>query len=258
MPTPQATPQAAPSPPPASWTMPAFCGPDPGTVAALDKAISLARPNFGPLTKNAEADIRGKGVKHGYLNLPGLYEAVVGALMNQGVSVTSSIQQVAGGFLIVTQLRDMNGGGWRLSEFPIINLSGGSSAVAAAATIAPRINLQLLLGICAHDDEVEAPAAAVAPWNAPAAAGGSWEVPAMPAASMGGAPALPPGPAFQPFAGGYDTTQGQAHQAPQAPQAMPAQAMPAPGVPAQGMPYPQHPQQAAPQQQQPQTPYANF
>jgi hypothetical protein len=138
----------------------------------------------------------------------------------------------------------MNSGGWRLSEFPVINLSGGSSAVAAAATTAPRINLQLLLGICAQDDEVEAPAAAVAPWNAPAAAGGSWEVPAMPAAPAAGG---------QPFAGGYDPTQGQAHQAPQAPQAMPAQAMPAPGVPAQGMPYPQHPQQ-----QQPQTPYANF
>jgi hypothetical protein len=226
--------------------MPAFCGPDPATVAALDKAISLARPNFGPLTKNAEADIRGKGVKHGYLNLPGLYEAVVGALMTQGVSVTSSIQQVSGGFLIVTQLRDMNGGGWRLSEFPVINLSGGSSAIAAAATIAPRINLQLLLGICAQDDEVEAPAAAVAPWNAPAAAGGSWEVPAMPAA---------PAAAGQPFAGGYDPTQGQGHQAPQA---MPAQGVPVQAMPVQAMPYPGHPQQAAPQQQQPQTPYANF
>ena len=245
MPTPQATPQAAPSPPPASWTMPAFCGPDPATVAALDKAISLARPNFGSLAKNETADIRGR--KHGYLNLPGLYDAVVAALLTQGVVVTNSIQHVGGGFLIVTQLQDMNAGGWRLSEFPIINLSGGSSAVAAAATTAPRINLQLLLGICAQDDEVEAPAAAVAPWNAPAAAGGSWEVPAMPAA-----PAAAGG---QPFAGGYDPTQGQSHQLPQA---MPAQAMPAPGVPAQGMPYPQHPQQAAPQQQQPQTPYPNF
>lgn len=240
MPTSQATPQAAPSPPPASWTMPAFCGPDPATVAALDKAISLARPNFGSLAKNETADIKGR--KHGYLNLPGLYEAVVAALLTQGVVVTNSIQHVGGGFLIVTQLQDMNAGGWRLSEFPVINLSGGSSAVAAAATTAPRINLQLLLGICAQDDEVEAPAAAVAPWNAPAAAGGSWEVPAMPAAAGG-----------QPFAGGYDPTQGQSHQLPQA---MPAQAMPAPGVPAQAMPYPQHPQQAAPQQQQP--PYANF
>lgn len=240
MPTSQATPQAAPSPPPASWTMPAFCGPDPATVAALDKAISLARPNFGSLAKNETADIKGR--KHGYLNLPGLYEAVVAALLTQGVVVTNSIQHVGGGFLIVTQLQDMNAGGWRLSEFPVINLSGGSSAVAAAATTAPRINLQLLLGICAQDDEVEAPAAAVAPWNAPAAAGGSWEVPAMPAAAGG-----------QPFAGGYDPTQGQSHQLPQA---MPAQAMPAPGVPVQGMPYPQHPQQAAPQQQQP--PYPNF
>lgn len=240
MPTSQATPQAAPSPPPASWTMPAFCGPDPATVAALDKAISLARPNFGSLAKNETADIKGR--KHGYLNLPGLYEAVVAALLTQGVVVTNSIQHVGGGFLIVTQLQDMNAGGWRLSEFPVINLSGGSSAVAAAATTAPRINLQLLLGICAQDDEVEAPAAAVAPWNAPAAAGGSWEVPAMPAAAGG-----------QPFAGGYDPTQGQSHQLPQA---MPAPGVPAPGVPAQAMPYPQHPQQAAPQQQQP--PYANF
>jgi hypothetical protein len=197
----------------------------------------LARLNFGPLTKNAEADIRGKGVKHGYLNLAGLYEAVVGALLTQGVVVSSSIQHVAGGFLIITTLHDMNHGGWRVSEFPVINLSGGSNAIAAAATVAPRINLQLLLGICAQDDEADAPAAAVAPWNAPAAAGGSWEVPAMPPAPVPGA-ALPALAAGQPFPGGYDPSQGHPH------------------TPPQPLAYQQAPQQAAPQQQA--NPYAQF
>jgi hypothetical protein len=183
------------------------------------------------VAKNAEADIRGKGVKHGYLNLAGLYEAVVGALLTQGVVVSSSIQHVAGGFLIITTLHDMNNGGWRVSEFPVINLSGGSSAIAAAATTAPRINLQLLLGICAQDDEVDAPAAAVAPWNAPAAAGGSWEVPAMP-------PAAPvPGAALPALAAGQLPPNGHA-------------------APAYQQAQQQAPQQAAPQQQA--NPYAQF
>lgn len=212
MPTPQTPPQAAPLPPPYVHLLPSFCGPTAEAVAALDKAIALARPNFGPLTKNETADIKGR--KHDYLNLPGLYEAVVAALLTQGVVVSSSIQHVDGGFLIVTTLHDMNHGGWRVSEFPVINLSGGSSAIAAAATTAPRINLQLLLGICAQDDEVDAPAAAVAPWNAPAAAGGSWEVPAMPAAPVAGA-SLPAAAAGQPFPNGYEPSHGHPPTPPQ-------------------------------------------
>ena len=229
MPTQTTTPATAAPPPPYVHLLPSFCGPTAEAVAALDKAISLARLNFGPLTKNETADIKGR--KHGYLNLPGLYDAVVAALLTQGVVVSNSIQHVAGGFLIVTTLHDMNRGGWRISEFPIVNLSGGSSAIAAAATTAPRINLQLLLGICAQDDEVEAPAAAVAPWNAPAAAGGSWEVPAMPPAPVPGA-ALPPAAAGHPFPNG-------GHAAPAYQQAQQ-----------------QAPQQAAPQQQA--NPYAQF
>jgi hypothetical protein len=228
MPTPTTPPATAAPPPPYVHPLPSFCGPTAEAVAALDKAISLARPTFGPLTKNETADIKGR--KHGYLNLPGLYDAVVAALLTQGVIVSNSIQHVAGGFLIVTTLHDMNRGGWRISEFPIVNLSGGSSAIAAAATTAPRINLQLLLGICAQDDEVDAPAAAVAPWNAPAAAGGSWEVPAMPGPPVAGA-ALPPAAAGHPFPGGYDPSQGH------------------PQTPPQPLAYQQAPQQAAPQQQ---------
>jgi hypothetical protein len=117
-----------------------------------------------------------------------------------------------------------------VSEFPVINLSGGSNAIAAAATVAPRINLQLLLGICAQDDEVEAPAAAVAPWNAPAAAGGSWEVPAMPGPPVPGA-ALPALAAGHPFPNGH-------------------------AAPAYQQAQQQAPQQAAPQQQA--NPYAQF
>lgn len=232
MPTPATPPQAAAPPPPYVHPLPSFCGPTAEAVAALDKAIALARPNFGPLTKNETADIKGR--KHGYLNLPGLYDAVVAALLTQGVVVSSSIQHVAGGFLVVTTLHDMNRGGWRVSEFPVINLSGGSSAIAAAATTAPRINLQLLLGICAQDDEVDAPAAAVAPWNAPAAAGGSWEVPAAPVPGA----AFPPAAAGQPFPGGYDPSQGH------------------PQAPPQPLTYQQAPPQAAPQQQA--NPYAQF
>jgi len=154
----------------------------------------------------------------------------VAALLTQCVVVSNSIQHVAGGFLIVTTLHDMNRGGWRISEFPIVNLSGGSSAIAAASTTAPRINLQLLLGICAQEDEVDGPAAAVAPWNAPAAAGGSWEVPAMP-------PAPVPSAALPALAAGQLPPNGHA-------------------APAYQQAQQQAPQQAAPQQQA--NPYAQF
>jgi hypothetical protein len=89
--------------------------------------------------------------------------------MAQQVIIANTISIVPGGFVVSTMLRH-SGGGWRLSQFPVLSLTS-SSAISAAATSGFRVNLQLLLGICASDEDAAhdaAPAAASAPWEPPA------------------------------------------------------------------------------------------
>jgi hypothetical protein len=79
-----------------------------------------------------------------------------------------------------------------------------SSAISAAATSGFRVNLQLLLGICASDEDSghdAAPAATPQPWDQPAPA----------------APAYAAPPQQQPWAapapqGGYDMTRAIPHR----------------------------------------------
>ena len=147
--------------------LPPNCGPAGQQLAALDAAVAAAFPAFGSLAPNDEADIKGR--RHPYLNLPGLLEAVRPALMAQQVIIANTISIVPGGFVVSTMLRH-SGGGWRLSQFPVLSLTS-SSAISAAATSGFRVNLQLLLGICASDEDAAhdaAPAAASAPWEPPA------------------------------------------------------------------------------------------
>jgi len=114
--------------------------------------------------------------------------------MAQQVIIANTISMVPGGFVVSTMLRH-SGGGWRLSQFPVLSLTS-SSAISAAATSGFRVNLQLLLGICASDEDSghdAAPAAAPQPWEQPA-------------------PAYAAPPQQQPWAGpapqgGYDMTQ---------------------------------------------------
>jgi hypothetical protein len=175
--------------------LPPNCGPTSQQLAALDAAVAAAFPAFGSLAPNDSADIKGRC--HAYLNLPGLLDAVRPALMAQQVIIANTIALVPGGFVVSTMLRH-SGGGWRLSQFPVISLTS-SSAISAAATSGFRVNLQLLLGVCASDDDA-------APEAVPAAAPAAWEHPAP-------AYAQPPAaaPQQQPWAapapqGGYDMT----------------------------------------------------
>lgn len=173
--------------------LPPNCGPTSQQVSALDAAVAAAIPGFGSLAPNATADIKGK--VHGYLNLPGLLESVRPSLMAQQVIICNSISLVPGGFVVNTMLRH-SGGGWRLSQFPVLSLTS-SSAISAAATSGFRVNLQLLLGICASDEdaapEAAPPAASLQPWERPAAA-------PIPAASA------PPPPWAVASGGGDDMT----------------------------------------------------
>ena len=144
--------------------LPPNCGPTSQQLAALDAAVAAAFPAFGSLATNDSADIKGR--MHAYLNLPGLLEAVRPALMAQGLIIANTIGLVPGGFVVITMLRHKDGG-WRLSQFPVLSLTS-SSAISAAATSGFRVNLQLLLGICASDEDAAhdaAPAAAPAPWE---------------------------------------------------------------------------------------------
>jgi hypothetical protein len=175
--------------------LPPNCGPAGQQLAALDAAVAAAFPAFGSLAPNDAADIKGR--RHAYLNLPGLLEAVRPALMAQQVIIANTISIVPGGFVVSTMLRH-SGGGWRLSQFPVLSLTS-SSAISAAATSGFRVNLQLLLGICASDEDAAHDAA-------PAAASAPWEPPAPPYAQPMAVP-----PQQQPWAapapqGGYDMT----------------------------------------------------
>jgi hypothetical protein len=175
--------------------LPPNCGPTGQQLAALDAAVAAAFPAFGSLAPNDAADIKGR--RHAYLNLPGLLEAVRPALMAQQVIIANTISIVPGGFVVSTMLRH-SGGGWRLSQFPVLSLTS-SSAISAAATSGFRVNLQLLLGICASDEDAAHDAA-------PAAASAPWEPPAPPYAQPMAVP-----PQQQPWAapapqGGYDMT----------------------------------------------------
>jgi len=176
------TPPTAPDP--GADLLPANCGPSSQQLAQLDAAIAAAIPSFGSLAPNDSADIKGR--QHHYLNLPGLIEAVRPALMAQQVIITSGIFLVPGGFVVATTLRH-SGGGWRSSQFPILSLTS-NSAIAAAATSGFRVNLQLLLGVCASEDATaDGPAPPPQPWQQPAPAYGT-----PPAAAQDYAP--PPQP----------------------------------------------------------------
>ncbi len=182
---------AAPAPVPEM--LPPNSGPTLAAVAALDAAIAAAYPQFGSLAKDTTADIKGR--KHGYLSLQALYEAIRGPLAAQGVVITSTIAHVGGGFVVITMLRH-NGGGWRCSEFPVLNMNS-ASAVAAAGTTAPRINLQLLLGICAQDEEDPPATATGAGWAVTPAGGQAPAVYADPGAH--GQQPAPAAPQAQPW-----------------------------------------------------------
>lgn len=192
---------------PADELLPPGAGPTGQQIAALDAAVTAAFPAFGSLVSNDSADIKGR--VHAYLNLPGLLQAVQPALMAQQVIICNTISLVPGGFVVITMLLHSSGG-WRLSQFPVLSLTS-SSAISAAATSGFRVNLQLLLGVCASYEDTAheaSPTTAAAPMT--------WES-RLPVQKL----AQPPAPAQpqQPWVapapnGGYDMTRAiPAHEA---------------------------------------------
>jgi hypothetical protein len=173
---------------PADELLPPNCGPTGQLLAALDAAVAAAFPAFGSLVPNDSADIKGRA--HAYLNLPGLLQAVRPALMAQQVIICNTISLVPGGFVVSTMLRHSSGG-WRLSQFPVLSLTS-SSAISAAATSGFRVNLQLLLGVCASDEDAASEALPTA-----VAAPAAWETgPIAQTAPQAVAVQYPPGPAL--------------------------------------------------------------
>jgi len=163
------TPRSAPPDPVLDMLLPPGAGPSQEALAALDGAIAAAIPHFAPLVKDAENSY----LKTSYLSLENLLDSIRQALMAQQVLITSSLQLVGPGFVVITTLAH-SAGGWRSSSFPVgdpIN----PQKVAAAATYGLRINLQQLLALVASDDDGNTAAApaqgaayAPAPYQQPA------------------------------------------------------------------------------------------
>lgn len=184
------TPRSAPADPVLEILLPPGAGPSLEAIAALDGAIAASVPNMSPLVKDAENSY----LKTTYLSLENLLDSVRGALMAQQVLITSSIQLVGPGFVVVTTLAH-SGGGWRSSSFPVGD-PVNPQKVAAAATYGLRINLQQLLALVASDDDgntAAAPAAdayPAAPYQPPAYAQAPQPFPGAPA------PAPAPSPSY--------------------------------------------------------------
>jgi hypothetical protein len=144
-----------------SRRLPPGAGPSIAAITALDGAIAAAIPSFAPLVKDAENDY----LKTSYLSLSSLLEAVRLPLLAQQVLITSNLQLIGPGFVVVTMLAHA-GGGWRSSSFPVGDPLNPQK-VAAAATYGLRINLQQLLALVATDDDGQtASAPAPQPWEA--------------------------------------------------------------------------------------------
>jgi hypothetical protein len=183
-------------------SLPPNSGPTLEALAALDAAIAGARPRFGGLVKDATNSY----LNTAYMPLDTILSAVIAPLAAAGVSVTSSLSLVPGGFVVLTSLVH-SGGGWRSSMFPVSDPSN-SQKVAASATYGLRINLSQLLVITGRDDDGEygqdrvtlpgEPAPAPAPWMPPAPA--PWMPPApVPAAPPQWTPPAAPSPAPTPY-----------------------------------------------------------
>ena len=179
----------APEPAP-DLPLPPNAGPSPDAIAALDAAISQAFPSFGDLTPDTDNQITRGGPPVRYLSAPKLLAAVRPALAAQGVGITSCLRPTDRGLLVTTSVVHA-GGGWRSSDWPVINTRDDRS-VAVSAGWGLRQNLLQLLALSPGDaaPEQQAPPAAAPPAGPPMLPG---EPPAW----------MPPAPAAAPaWAGG--------------------------------------------------------
>jgi hypothetical protein len=186
MPTARPPAEATPLPPPVAPPLPHGAGPTIEAIAALDAAIIAATPAFGDLAPD-EANQVTRTLTVPYLSAPKLLRAVRGPLAAQGVLITSALRVAGSHFIVTTTLSHLSGG-WRSSDWPILDMSQ-DRGVAVGAGWGLRQNLLQLLALSPSDVGEPAPPAAAEPPVTPAQV---WRPPATPAQSGPTLPGEPP------------------------------------------------------------------
>ena len=129
--------------------LPPNCGPTVAAVAALDAALIRARANFAKVVKDSEnPHFRSK-----YAGLSSVLEAVMPALAAEGLNISSCTVLDHGACKLTTTLSHV-GGGWRISEFPIADLS--PQKLGSAQSYGMRYGTSALLHIAAEDEDDDA------------------------------------------------------------------------------------------------------
>ena len=151
--------------------LPPNCGPTVAAVAALDAALIKARGSFAKVVKDSEnPHFRSK-----YAGLSNVLEAVMPALAAEGLNISSCTVLDHGACKLTTTLSHV-GGGWRISEFPIADLS--PQKLGSAQSYGMRYGTSALLHIAAEDEDDDGEAATARKAWAPKTA-----APAAPAAA---------------------------------------------------------------------------
>jgi hypothetical protein len=186
MPTARPPAEATPLPPPVAPVplappLPHGAGPTIEAIAELDEAIRDAWENFGDLAPD-EANQVTRSLTVPYLSAPKLLRAVRAPLAAQGVLITSALRVAGSHFIVTTTLSHLSGG-WRSSDWPILDMSQ-DRGVAVGAGWGLRQNLLQLLALSPSDVGEPAPPAVAEP---PAPQAQVWRPPTAPPAG----PTLP-------------------------------------------------------------------
>ena len=126
--------------------LPTNAGPSLAALCALDAALVKARPNFAPILKgSANPHFHSK-----YATLDTVLDAVMPALCDQGLSISSAIVESGDKWRVLTTLSHV-GGGWRVSTFPIGDLA--PQKVGSALTYGQRYGICALLSVAGEEDD---------------------------------------------------------------------------------------------------------
>jgi len=151
--------------------LPPNCGPTVAAVAALDAALCRARGSFSKVVKNSEnPHFRSK-----YAGLSSVLEAVMPALAAEGLNISSCTVLDGGACKLTTTLSHVSGG-WRISEFPIADLS--PQKLGSAQSYGMRYGTSALLHIAAEDEDDDGEAATAGKAWAPKTAAPATPAPA--------------------------------------------------------------------------------
>ena len=127
--------------------LPTNAGPSLAALCALDAALIKARGNFAPILKgNTNPAFKGSR----YATLDVVLDAVMPALCDQGLSISSAIVESGDKWRVLTTLSHV-GGGWRVSTFPIGDLA--PQKVGSALTYGQRYGICALLSVAGEEDD---------------------------------------------------------------------------------------------------------